>query len=878
MKKKLPVHLQYFKKLAGKICTSCLLFSFLFTSVIANASFQVSGKIEKVYYPENFTFFQGTDIYRPSQWNRNRYLRPESGTDKCLAGFYYFEPSSTCTAVLTASLLGSGEQEVTLLINGKEAGTVLFPAEPDEKQMTGDKLVIKLHGIDIPQYSEVYLKFKGNNNHSWGIEHLKLIPEGEYRGEKISLPKPHTLRVYNTIEEQQAGHSMLERFVQENVARQITRRDSVLLRLNTPQEWRAHQQQVRDRLSSVLGDFPVKTPLNPRITGRLDYPDYFIEKVIYESQPGYFIPANIYIPKNREFPLPGVLYTIGHWDMGKMAPDINKICTGLAKKGYVVLAADPIGQGERSEYFDPETLKPTVGLSVDQHHYVGRPALLAGWSLPGLRTWDCIKAVDYLVSRPEVDSTMLAVAGNSGGGQMALLAAAADTRIKVIAAAHPGGSCEGTYLGGRMPANLDLFSLIPPRPVRMITGDASGEEPAHRRKLEDMAKFYKGLGYSETYWDMDVVDGVHDNSQSKRESTYEWLNKWFGKTEEGKSEPPLEAEEAKKLQCTENGVVLASLGGESGQTLNQKLGEQVYRPIKDLDKLKNRILTRLKLTIPVSSRVPEVKSRETFKLDGISVEKFAYISEPGIEVPALLLRPVTQIEKQQVILHVSAQGKPDDTYRTSLPFALVREGYTVLSIDVRGTGETLCHPPAAGLDQYTGYTAENWIRDVAANDASSFNRTMVGMQVLDVLNGINLITETSTMKNRPVLLAGEGLGGLWALLAAAFHPGIQSVVTINTLPSYQLLLSGKYYNQHEYFYTPGVLIDFDIPDLVRLISSNEQGQLWMDPADELSQKMSKEVAGTILGSMKGLKVVSDSGGQPENYLTEITTFLEEKDK
>ncbi len=851
--------------------TGFLIVAFLVLVFTASASSKVKEK-EKTYYPEDFTSFQGVEIYRQSQWNLNRYLRPETGFEKGVAGRYYFGPSARYTVFLNGTKLGTGEQEIQLLINGKEVGLFKFPAEPDEKEMTGDVLIKKIYGIDIPQYSEISLKFSGGAMQGWGIERLTLIPEGGYRGERVSLSSPQTLRIYNSIEEQQAGHSMVERFVQENVDRQVAKRDSVLSSLDSPQKWLDYQKQVRERLSSILGEFPPKNPLNARVVGRIDYPDYYIEKIIYESQTDYFIPANIYIPKNRDFPLPGVLYTIGHWDMGKMATDINKICIGLAKKGYVVLAADPIGQGERSEYFNPVTLEPTVGLSVDQHHYAGRPAFLAGWSLPGLRTWDCLRAVDYLVSRTEVDSTKLAVAGNSGGGQMALLAAAADSRIKVVAAGHPGGSCEGTYLSGRMPTNLDLLSLVAPRPCRMIVGDASGEEPAHRRKLEDMARFYRGLGFTAEYWDMDIVDGVHDNSQPKRESTYEWFNMWFDKMKEGKSESSLEAEDAKKLQCTESGVILASLGGESGQTLNQKRGKQVYRQVHDMDELKSRILSRLKLQIPGNTSIPVVKPKETFNLGDISVEKFAYLSEPGIEVPALLLRPLQQRERHQIVLHFSEQGKPVETDGNSLPLLLVREGFPVLSIDVRGTGETSCFPPAGKLDKYTGYTAEQWIRDVAANDANSFNRTMLGMQTLDVLQGINFILGSSVFKDRPVLLAGEGLGGLWALLGAVFHPEVQSVVTVNTLPSYQLLLSGKYYNQHKYFYTPGVLQDFDIPDLSRLISFQERSQLWINPENELSEKMTKEVAESILDNRKGLQVVLLPEGQPKEVTREIVIF------
>jgi cephalosporin-C deacetylase-like acetyl esterase len=105
----------------------------------------------------------------------------------------------------------------------------------------------------------------------------------------------------------------------------------------------------------------------------------------------------VYIPKNRKLPLPGVLFTLGLGEKGKYHKYPG--CVGVAKKGYVALVMDPIGQGERQEYFDPKTLELTVSGSVNQHHYVGRQAFLTDWSLSTIRTWDCLRAVDYLASR-----------------------------------------------------------------------------------------------------------------------------------------------------------------------------------------------------------------------------------------------------------------------------------------------------------------------------------------------------------------------------------------------------------------------------------------------------------------------------------------------
>jgi cephalosporin-C deacetylase-like acetyl esterase len=145
-----------------------------------------------------------------------------------------------------------------------------------------------------------------------------------------------------------------------------------------------------------------------------------------KAQPNYYCSANFYVPKNRNSKVPGVLVTVGHKEEGKSKLMYHELCLGLVLKGYAVLIIDPMGQGERSEYFDTDSKTHFFERKTDQHHYFGRQAFLADWSLAGLRLWDGIRAVDYLVSREEVDSSNLAVVGNSGGGHMAMYIAAVD--------------------------------------------------------------------------------------------------------------------------------------------------------------------------------------------------------------------------------------------------------------------------------------------------------------------------------------------------------------------------------------------------------------------------------------------------------------------
>ncbi|MCX7887663.1 MAG: hypothetical protein N3B01_10495, partial [Verrucomicrobiae bacterium] len=171
--------------------------------------------------------------------------------------------------------------------------------------------------------------------------------------------------------------------------------------LRTRSDALAYIRSVREKIQESFGPWPEKTPLNPRVTGVLERDAYHIEKILFESRPGFLVTANLYVPKGRKFPLPGVVGVCGHSTNGKAADAYQSFSQALARMGYVTLIFDPIGQGERSQYTD-ENLKPRIALGVQQHLQAGNQQFLVGEFLGTWRAWDGIRALDYLLSRPEV--------------------------------------------------------------------------------------------------------------------------------------------------------------------------------------------------------------------------------------------------------------------------------------------------------------------------------------------------------------------------------------------------------------------------------------------------------------------------------------------
>ena len=740
-----------------------------------------------------------------------------------------------------------GASSLRLLVNGKPSGDWRFDTTPADAKTQGvfrDKVI---RGVDLQRWSRILLEGHADQGEPCRIETIACQPVGRFEGELLPpdrVPRPATLLVYEDPQEQRRARGMLAGFIGRLTAPAREAREAELAALKTPDDWRRRQERTRARLVEFFGDFGPKCPLRPRITGTLARPDYVIEKLVFESQPGYHCTANVYIPKGRKPPLPGILFTCGHAGDGKAYHLYHECCLGLVLKGYVVLALDPTGQGERSEYFDPETGKHTVPLCVSHHHYLARPSWLVGRTLAGYRTWDCIRALDYLVTRPEVDPEQIGACGNSGGGIMALLITAADERVKVCAAAHPGGSMEQTWLTGQRETEKEILSLIPPRPCATIVGTKSGEQGGHQAKLDDMWRFYEGLGVGRERGAMVLVNGVHDMKQPKREAAYGWLNRWLGKEAEGAKEPPLKPETVEALRCTKTGYALRDLGGESGQTLNARIAEALRppRPVPkdkgELDALRKEVKAavarRIGLSLPPRREPPGFRKLGSFEGADFAAEKLILHSLDGFELPSLLLRPKKPKSNAPAVVHVSDLGKPTLPARPSLALELVRSGHVILSVDVRGAGETDPRDRRT-LKPLTSYEPQQFRYDSLAVRCAQAGTTMLALRTADVIAATDFLGSHAETRGRPIVLVGEGLGGLWALTAAAFDAQAAGVVCVATIPSYKPIVGSRYYKSRDYFWVPGALRDFDIPDLMALAAPRPV--LLVDPMDGLLEPL-----------------------------------------
>jgi dienelactone hydrolase len=370
--------------------------------------------------------------------------------------------------------------------------------------------------------------------------------------------------------------SQLERAWAQDAARQER-----FARVKTEADLGALQEELRRKALALIGGLPeAKTPLNVRVTGTIPKDGYRIEKTVFESLPGIHVTALVYVPDAPAGKKPAVLLACGHSEVGKAFVNYQEIATRLVRRGYVVLCWDPVGQGERSQFWDKARGRSRYNLVCGEHAVLGNFATLAGTSLVRYAVWDGMRAADVLLARDDVDGSRLAITGTSGGGFQALWIGALDRRI---AAVLP--SCFPTALPMRManrifedpdsdpeqdPPGLvsegighaGLLLLVYPRPLHVSAAvlDFFPIEGT-RQAMREVASFYARFGHGDR---VALSQGYHKHQYSaeNQAKAFAFLDRAFGQPVhaalgEAKTLPP------EALRCTPSGQVREDLKGRS---------------------------------------------------------------------------------------------------------------------------------------------------------------------------------------------------------------------------------------------------------------------------------------------------------------------------
>ncbi|RZS75041.1 alpha/beta hydrolase family protein [Pseudobacter ginsenosidimutans] len=615
--------------------------------------------------------------------------------------------------------------------------------------------------------------------------------------------------------------------------------------IKTLAQWKERQLWTRKKLQEVTGAFPSRTPMNEKITRTIEKEDFRIEHIIYESQPGYYVTASLFIPSKIKGRMPAIIYCSGHSNTGYRS--YQNILVNLVKKGFIVFAFDPAGQGERLQYFNPSTGKSDFQWPAWEHSYAGAQVFLTGNTLANYFIWDGIRAVDYLLTRKEVDRNRIGITGRSGGGTQAAFIAAFDERITAVAPENYITSFQRLYQSmGPQDAEQNFFNGIQqgidmadlllvraPKPALIIaTTQDMFPIQGTIETLRELERIYNAYDQP-AQCKMVTDDAPHASTKKNREAMYAFFRRVLNNPGDTTDQQykPLTAEE---LKVTSTGQLTTCLKGETIFSLNKKEAEL---KMQSLEKKRNytpgyfsAIVQNAKSLSgyqePDQLAIPVFAGRA--ERPGYSIEKYLLKGEGDYMIPYTVWKPA--IPSDKVLIYLDPSGKSADAATGGAIEWFVKKGLMVLAPDLPGTGEL--GPGAFKGDSYIDSVSYNlWFSGMLTG------RSIVGIQTGELIRLVKWLQQNyhgteiyglAKKQMAPVMLH-----------AAAFDNSIQKLALLGPYISWRSIVCNERYDPAFLYSTvPGAIGVYDLPDLAAslagkklLLAGITDGKGHTDPID-----------------------------------------------
>ena len=612
---------------------------------------------------------------------------------------------------------------------------------------------------------------------------------------------------------------MLYKTIAADIYNLLKERDAKVEKLNTKEEWENYKIELKNKIFGSLNKFK-KTPLNAEITGKIKRKTFTVEKIVFESHPGFFVTGCMFIPKKRQKPAPAVIYVSGHSAIAFRSKTYQHIILNLVQKGFIVFAYDPIGQGERLQYPDPETNRSKIGGPTTEHSYAGAQTLLAGTSLSDYFIWDGVRAVDYLATRKEVDMKRIGLTGRSGGGTQTAMIAAYDDRIyaaapecyitnfkRLFQSIGPQDAEQNMYHAVKKGFDFpDYFHLRAPKPSLIVTTtrDFFSIQGA-RETFAEAKRSYSALGHTENM-EMTESYGVHESTKENREAVYAFFQKHLNLPGDS-TDKDVTAFSPKELWATETGQVVTALHSKTVFDLNKEyFKKEEVQP----DKLRQTI-KEISGTSPDRKLTSAVFTGKLIKENYVVEKYFLENDKNSFALPVWVVKaPGTSAGK--ILLWLTPKGK-QNILKEKILTSFLSKGYTIISADMPGTGEL--HDP--------GFKGDGYVQNVPFN--YTFGAMLAGKSITGIIAGqIDLLMQfVSRLNTRrlPVDALIEKEITSPFLHFTAFKAPFSRIVFQEPMLHNRELLEQRYYDPLRAFYTvPGSLPFYENSDLLQYLPDN----------------------------------------------------------
>ena len=528
-----------------------------------------------------------------------------------------------------------------------------------------------------------------------------------------------------------------------HAARVVT--DRAEQEIRTPDAWEKLRPRRLREMRDMLGldPWPSRTPLNVQITGRLDKGDYIIENIAFESMPKVYVTGNLYLPKNRKRPAPGIIYVCGHAPSPYGAKvKYQRHGISFAKNGYVCFILDPIQIAE--------TFALHHGIySQGMYDWYAR-----GYTPAGPETWNAIRAIDYLETRPEVDKTRIGITGRSGGAAMSWFTAAVDPRVKVAApvmgistyAANIPANTQREHCDCMFPINswvhdmIHQGALIAPRPLMMAHGskDILFPVPGYTEFERQVGRLFQAYGKPNAFRNV-VVPTAHADSDYLREQAIAWFDRFL------MDAPDRKLDMSYTNAPEESLVVFPS--GPPADAQNYLLHET--------------FTTRL--PSPPFPTLAGWEARRKELLEALRTKVLAHLPAPGeLGPPRISVRPAPAgKDKLPGLLYIASDGEDDHTINL-----LLGQVQDAVRLVVRpcGVGEV-------------PWDAAFWT-DTLKN-AMHVGQTVDSIRLSHVMAALATLRAQPAVDPGRIMVLGRGVSGALGLYAAILDPAVQQVMLMD---------------------------------------------------------------------------------------------------
>lgn len=639
--------------------------------------------------------------------------------------------------------------------------------------------------------------------------------------------------------------------------------------VDSPAAWAKRSEQLRRQamLAAGVWPLPTKTPLEAVIHGKVDRDDYTVEKVYFQSVPGHFVTGNLYRPKGRSGKLPAVLCPHGHWPNGRFhdqGPEslrqqiaigaerfdpsgrfnLQARCVQLARMGCVVFHYDMVGYADSVQMEHRAGVRESLN-TPENWGFFSPQAELRLQSLMGLQTWNSVRALDFVLSLPDVDAKKVAVTGASGGGTQTFMLFAIDDRpavsapmVMVSTGMQGGCTCENADYLRIEAGNIDIAALAAPRPM-VVVGANDWTKEILTKGYPDLKRLYKMLGHEDRVHAQAFVHFDHNYNSVTRTVVYNFLNKHLGL---GQQEPVIERD-FKPLGVAEMSVWDAShpkpvgdqVGDAHERAVVKWMTEDAAKQMAALAPKDGKSLVEFRrvaggaFDAMIGRRLEDVGPVEwelKEKVDGgdhLVMTGLVTARDKGEQLPALFLHPKKDWNKQ-VVVWVHEKGKAgllaDDGSPAPAVAKLLAAGYSVASADLLYQGEFLASSQPAADARVVGYGDGKQPWQKAALYTFGYNRPLFAQRVHDVLTLVRL-AQTDEHATEKIHLVG--LGPVAGPIAAAARAQAGSAIEKGAIDTggFRFASLGRF---DDPMFFPGAVKYGDLPALLALGAPN---RLWL---------------------------------------------------